>query len=68
VEDDTADDHHSATGVKPSNVASDCQEGGYRASAGNEEYVAVQHSDLDTDEVRACSIEEIESIRFSKYF
>jgi hypothetical protein len=66
VEDDTADEHHSATGVEPSNVASDCQEGGYRVSAGNGEYVAVQHSDLDIDEVRACSIEETESIRSSK--
>jgi hypothetical protein len=66
VEGDAAEGHHSATGVEPSNVASDCQEGGYRASAGNEEYVAVQHSDLDTDEVRAFSIEEIESIRPSE--
>lgn len=66
MEDDIADEHHSATGVEPSNVASDCQEGGYRASAGNEEYVAVLHGDFDTDEVRACSIEEIESIQSSK--
>ncbi|KAF1965916.1 hypothetical protein BU23DRAFT_334526 [Bimuria novae-zelandiae CBS 107.79] len=61
VEGDAAD--HSATGVKPSNVASDCHEGGYRASAGNDEYIAVQHGDLDTDEVCALSIEEIENIR-----
>jgi hypothetical protein len=66
VEDDTAEEHHSATGVEPSNVAYDCQEGGYRASVSNEEYVAVLHSDIDTDEVRACSIEEIESTRSSK--
>jgi hypothetical protein len=66
VEDNTADEHHSVTGVEPSNVAYDCQEGGYRASVGNEEHVAVLHSDLDTDEVRACSIEEMESIRSSK--
>jgi hypothetical protein len=65
VEDDTPDEHHSATGVEPSNVASDCHEVSYRVSAGNEEYVAVPHSDLDTDGVRACSIEEIESIRSS---
>ncbi|KAF1963877.1 hypothetical protein BU23DRAFT_138659, partial [Bimuria novae-zelandiae CBS 107.79] len=60
VEGNAAD--HSATGVKPSNVASDCHEGGYRASTGNEEYVAVQHGDLDTEEVCALSIEEIENI------
>jgi hypothetical protein len=66
VEDDTADKYHSATGVEPSNVVSDCQEGGYRASAGNEECVAVLHSDLDTDEVRACPREKIESIPSSK--
>jgi hypothetical protein len=66
VEDDTADEQHSATGVEPSNIASDCQEEGHRASAGNKEYVAELHNDPDTDEVRACSIEEIESIRSSK--
>jgi hypothetical protein len=66
VEDDTADEHHSTIGVQPSNVTSDCQEGGYRMSAGNEEYIAVLHSYLDTNEVRACSIEEIETIRSSK--
>jgi hypothetical protein len=66
VEDDTIDEHHSATGVEPSNVAYDCQEGDYCASVSNEEYVAVLHSDIDTDEVCACSLEEIESIRSSK--
>jgi hypothetical protein len=66
VEDDTADEHHSETGIEPSNIASDCQEGGHRASASNKEYVAELHNDLDTDEVRACSIEEIESIQSSK--
>ncbi|KAF2690377.1 hypothetical protein K458DRAFT_383484 [Lentithecium fluviatile CBS 122367] len=53
---DTAD--HDATGNKPSNVASNCQDGGYPASVGNEEHV-VQHRDLDTDEVCALSMESI---------
>ncbi|KAF2685729.1 hypothetical protein K458DRAFT_16668 [Lentithecium fluviatile CBS 122367] len=57
VDGDAAD--RDATGVKPSNVASDCQDGGYPASVGNEEYVVVQHGDLDTVEVCALS----ESIR-----
>jgi hypothetical protein len=64
VEGDAAEGYHSVTGVEPSNVASDCPEGGYRASTGNEEHVAVQYS--DTDEVRAVSIEEIESVRPSE--
>jgi hypothetical protein len=67
VEDITADEHHSAIGDERSNVAYDCQEGGHRTSGGNEEHVAVLHSDPDTDEVRACYTEEIENIRSSKY-
>ncbi|KAF1354273.1 hypothetical protein EJ07DRAFT_158669 [Lizonia empirigonia] len=63
VEDDAAKGHHSATDVEPGNVASDYQEGNYRASSGNEEYVAVQHSHPDTDAVRTLSIEEIGSVR-----
>jgi hypothetical protein len=64
VEGDAAEGYHSVTGAEPSNVESDCQEGGYRASACNEEHFAVQNS--DTDEVRALSIEEIESARPSE--
>ena len=63
MESDAAEGHHSAIGVEPSNVASDCQEGGYRTSAGNAGYVAVQYSDPDIDEVRASSIEETEGVR-----
>jgi hypothetical protein len=66
VDDDAAEGHYSATDVEPGNVASDYQEGDYRASSGNEEYVAVQHSDPDTDEVRALSMEEIGSVRSSE--
>jgi hypothetical protein len=64
--DDAAERHHGATGVEPSNVASDYQEGNYRASSSNEEYIAVQHSHPDTDEVRALSMEEIGSVRSSE--
>jgi hypothetical protein len=64
VEGDAAQGHHSVTDVEPSNVASDCQEGGLHAFAGNEEHVAVQYS--DTDELHAFSIEEIESFRPSE--
>ncbi|KAF9692714.1 hypothetical protein EKO04_009147 [Ascochyta lentis] len=63
VEDDAAEGHNSATDVEPGNVASDYQEDNYRTSSGNEEYVAVQHSHPDTDEVRALSMEETESLR-----
>ncbi|KAF1346339.1 hypothetical protein EJ07DRAFT_160546 [Lizonia empirigonia] len=63
VEDDAAEGHHSAAGVEPGNVASDYQEGNYRASSGNEEYIAVQHSLPDTDGVSALSMEEIGSVR-----
>ncbi|KAF9729811.1 hypothetical protein PMIN01_11744 [Paraphaeosphaeria minitans] len=62
VEGDAAEERHSATGVEPSNVT-DSQEGGQPTSTGNEEDIAVQHSDLDTDEVRTLSTEEIESAR-----
>jgi len=40
--------------------------GGHRASTGNEEYAAVQHSDLDIDEAQPFSIEEIESVSTSE--
>jgi hypothetical protein len=66
VEDDAAEGHHSATGVEPGNVASDYQEGNYRASSDNEEYIAVQHNHPDTDGVSALSMEEIGSVRSSE--
>jgi hypothetical protein len=66
VEDDASEGHYSATGIEPSNVAFDCQENDHRASAGNEEYVAVQYGDFSTHGVRTFSIEEIESVQPSE--
>ncbi|ORY01889.1 hypothetical protein BCR34DRAFT_605748 [Clohesyomyces aquaticus] len=61
VESDAAERNHSATRVKPSNGG--CQENGYHTDAGNEKCVAAQQGDLKADEVRAFSVEDIESIR-----
>ncbi|KAF1975440.1 hypothetical protein BU23DRAFT_566567 [Bimuria novae-zelandiae CBS 107.79] len=62
VESDEAEGHHSATDVEPSNGASNCQDNGYRASAGNGGYSAAQHGDLDAVGERAFSIEDVENI------
>jgi hypothetical protein len=56
VEGDEAEEHHSEIHVEPSSV-SDSQEGGQPTSTGNEEHIAVQHGDLDTDKLRTFSIE-----------
>ncbi|KAF1976426.1 hypothetical protein BU23DRAFT_566082 [Bimuria novae-zelandiae CBS 107.79] len=64
VEGDAAEEHYSATGVKPSNVTNS-QEGGQTTSTGNEEHIVVQHSELDPDEVRTLFTKKIESVQLN---